>query len=137
MRIICVVGFCSPPPLAHGHAPARAKLGPRVHLPRADAIVSNFADRSKRSFTGQQHGPPDRGWTVTFPTDCYGPHKLALMTLALDAAWEEVETTVRDKECRRNALRTTMALKIMAAVKEGERDLGRLTQLALEAINGY
>ena len=74
---------------------------------------------------------------MTFPTDCYGPHKLALMTLALDAAWEEVETTIRDKECRRNALRTTMALKIMAAVKEGERDLGRLTQLALEAINGY
>ena len=74
---------------------------------------------------------------MTFPTDCYGPHKLALMTLALDAAWEEVEATVRDKEGRRNALRTTMALKIMAAVKEGERDLGRLTQLALEAINGY
>ena len=74
---------------------------------------------------------------MTFPTDCYGPHKLALMTLALDAAWEEVKATVRDKECCRNALRTTMALKIMAAVKEGERDLGRLTQLALEAINGY
>ena len=74
---------------------------------------------------------------MTFPTDCYGPHKLALMTLAIDAAWEEVETTVRDKEGRRNALRTTMALKIMAAVKEGERDLGRLTRLALEAINGH
>ena len=74
---------------------------------------------------------------MTFPTDCYGPHKLALMTLALNAAWEEVETTVRDEECGRNALRTTMALKIMAAVKEGERDLGRLTQLGLEAINGY
>ena len=74
---------------------------------------------------------------MTFPTDCYGPHKLALMTLALDAAWEEVEATVRDKECRSNSLRTIMALQIMAAVKEGERDLGRLTQLALEAIIGY
>ena len=72
---------------------------------------------------------------MVFPTDCYGPHKLALMTLALDAAWEEVETTAPDRECRRNALRTTMALKIMAAVKEGEPDLGRLTQLALQAIN--
>jgi len=28
-----------------------------------------------------------------------------------------------------------MALKIMAAVKEGERDLGCLTRLALEAIS--
>jgi hypothetical protein len=74
---------------------------------------------------------------VTFPSGCYGPHKLALMTLALDAAWEEAETVVRDEECGRNALRTTMALKIMVAVKEGERDLGRLTQLALEAIIGY
>jgi hypothetical protein len=74
---------------------------------------------------------------VTFPSDCYGPHKLALMTLALDAAWEEVETVIRDKGSKSTALRTTMALKIMVAVKEGERDLGRLTQLALETINGY
>jgi hypothetical protein len=57
------------------------------------------------------------------------------MMLALDAAWEEVETTVRDKECRRNALRAAMALRIMAAVKDGERDLGRSTQIALGAIN--
>jgi hypothetical protein len=56
------------------------------------------------------------------------------MTLALDAAWEEVETVVRDKGRKSTALRTTMALKIMVAVKEGERDLGRLTQIALGAI---
>ena len=66
-----------------------------------------------------------------FPTDCYGPHKLALMTCALDAAWQEVE--VRDRASSCAALRRVMALKIMAAVKKGECDLGRLTRLALEA----
>ena len=49
---------------------------------------------------------------MTFPADRYGPHKLALMTLALEAAWEEGETTVCDTECRRNALRATMALRL-------------------------
>jgi hypothetical protein len=72
---------------------------------------------------------------VTFPTDYYGPHKLALMTSALDAAWQEVETIVRDDASTCNTLRRIMALKIMAAVKEGERDLGCLTRLALEAIS--
>ena len=72
---------------------------------------------------------------VTFPTDYYGPHKLALMTRALDGAWQEVETVARDDACDRNTLRRIMALKIMAAVKEGERDLGCLTRLALEAMS--
>lgn len=80
---------------------------------------------------------PTGGWTVTFPTDCYGPHKLALMMLALDAAWEEFETVVRDKGRESTALRSTVALRIMAAVKDGERDLGRLTRLALEAISDH
>jgi hypothetical protein len=77
------------------------------------------------------------GWSgqVTFPTDYYGPHKLALMTRALDAAWQEVEAVARDEASNCTALRRIMALKIMAAVKEGERDLGCLTRLALEAIS--
>jgi hypothetical protein len=72
---------------------------------------------------------------VTFPAECYGPHKLALMKRAIDAAWQEVETTARGKADSYTALRTIMELKIMAAVKEGERDLGCLTRLALEAIS--
>jgi hypothetical protein len=71
---------------------------------------------------------------VTFPTEYYGPHKLALMTRALDAALQEVETVARDDARYCNTLRRIMALKIMTAVKEGERDLGCLTRLALEAI---
>jgi hypothetical protein len=57
------------------------------------------------------------------------------MTRALDAAWQEVETIGRDEAIKCAALRRIMALKIMAAVKDGERDLGCLTRLALEAIS--
>ena len=70
-----------------------------------------------------------------FPADCYGPHKLALMTRALDAAWHEFESTVRTSAHEANALRRVMALKIMAAVKEGEWDLGCLTRVALRTIS--
>jgi hypothetical protein len=73
--------------------------------------------------------------TVSFPTEYYGPHKLALMTRALDAAWQEAETVARDDAINRAALRRIMALKIMTAVKDGERDLGCLTRLALQAVS--
>jgi hypothetical protein len=72
-----------------------------------------------------------------FPADCYGPHKLALMTRALDAALHEVEATARNKTDICTALRTVMALKIMAAVKEGEWDLGCLTRVALQALTEF
>jgi hypothetical protein len=72
---------------------------------------------------------------VTFPTEYYGPNALALMTLALDAAWQEAETAGRYETISCAALRRIMALKIMVAVKDGERDLGCLTRLALEAIS--
>jgi hypothetical protein len=71
---------------------------------------------------------------VTFPNEHYGPHKLALMTRALDAAWQEVGIVVSDEAINGAPLRRIMALKIMVAVKDGERDLGCLTRLALQAI---
>jgi hypothetical protein len=73
---------------------------------------------------------------MTFPTDCYGPHKLALMKRALDAAWQEVETAIPDK--RAEALRCAglWSSGFWPPIREGERDLGRLTQLALEAVKG-
>jgi len=70
-----------------------------------------------------------------FPADCYGPFKLALMTRALDAAWQEAEATTRINATTRIALRKVMALKIMAAVKEGECDLNSLARVALQAIS--
>jgi hypothetical protein len=55
------------------------------------------------------------------------------MTRALDAAWQEVEACRHEADSY-TALRAIMALKIMAAVKEGEHDLGCLTRQALQAI---
>ena len=57
------------------------------------------------------------------------------MTRALDAAWHEFESTVRNSAHEASALRRVMALKIMAAVKEGECDLGCLTREALRTIS--
>jgi hypothetical protein len=56
------------------------------------------------------------------------------MTRALDAAWQEVGIEAGDEAINGAALRRIMALKIMVAVKDGERDLGCLTRLALQAI---
>ena len=53
------------------------------------------------------------------------------MTRALDAAWHQIVT--RGQEADRAGLHTIMEIRIMAAVRDGERDPARLTQLALEA----
>ena len=71
---------------------------------------------------------------MPFPKDCYGPETLGLMTQAFDAAWEEAEYALASNTFDSTGLRRLMALKIMAAVRDGERDPGRLKELALDAI---
>jgi hypothetical protein len=70
---------------------------------------------------------------MPFPADCYDSETLALMTRALDAAWREVVT--RDQVADRAGLHTIMEIRIMAAVRNGERDPAHLKQLALEELN--
>ena len=71
---------------------------------------------------------------MAFPKDCYDPETLGLMTKAFDAAWEEVVFALVNEDVTPTALRTLMALRIMAAVRAGERDAERLKELALDAI---
>jgi hypothetical protein len=71
---------------------------------------------------------------MIFPTDAYDPETLALMTKAFDAAWEEVGFALARGDSDPNAIRSLMAIRIMAAVRDGERDPERLKELALEAI---
>ena len=59
---------------------------------------------------------------------------LALMTNAFDAAWEEVEDALASNAFDPTGLRRLMALRIMAAVRDGEHDPERLNELALDAI---
>ena len=71
---------------------------------------------------------------MEFPKDSYDPKTLDLMQWAFDTAWEEVEYTLAGSEIDRTGLRTIMSVRIMAAVRDGERDPESLRELALEAI---
>ena len=71
---------------------------------------------------------------MPFPRDCYDPETLGLMTKAFDAAWEEVGFALVNEDVTPTALRQIMALRIMAAVRDGERDPERLKELALETV---
>jgi hypothetical protein len=72
---------------------------------------------------------------MPFPADCYDLETLQLMGRALDGAWGEAVNIMRGRSRDLAGLRTIMAIKIMTAVRAGERDLGRLTRAALEAID--
>ena len=71
---------------------------------------------------------------MAFPRECYDPETLDLMTGVLDSAWDEVELALASNDYDPAGLRTVMALKIMAAVRDGEHDPERLKALALDAI---
>jgi hypothetical protein len=71
---------------------------------------------------------------MPFPKDCYDAETLGLMTHAFDAAWEEAEYALASNAFDPTALRKLMAVRIMAAVRDGERDPERLKELALDAI---
>ena len=71
---------------------------------------------------------------MPFPRDCYDPETLGLMTKAFDAAWEEVGFALVKEDVPPVALRKIMAVRIMAAVRDGERDPELLKELAIEAV---
>jgi hypothetical protein len=68
-----------------------------------------------------------------FPRDCYDPDTIDLMTQALDAACDQV---LARGEAADGAMRMSMEIRIMAAVRGGERDNARLAQIALEGVGG-
>ena len=49
----------------------------------------------------------------------------------IEAAWDQVEFALANRDADLTALRTMMAARMMAAVRDGERDPERLTELAL------
>ena len=71
---------------------------------------------------------------MEFPKDLYDPKTLDLMQWAFDTAWEEVEYALAGGKIDPTGLRTIMSVRIMAAVRDGERDPERLKEFALEAI---
>jgi hypothetical protein len=76
----------------------------------------------------------DRRGVRPMPTSSFDAETLDLMSRAFGAAWEEVGFALVNKDVDLTELRTMMAVRIMAAVRDGERDPERLTELALEAV---
>ena len=73
---------------------------------------------------------------MPFPDGCYTPEVLKVMQAALDAAWQEIETVAQQRTINYSGLRRIMAIRIMAAVKDGVNDPAQLSQLALSAVDG-
>jgi len=71
---------------------------------------------------------------MPFPAEHFDAETLALMRKAFDAAWEEIGFALARKGTDPTAVRTLMSARIMAAVRDGERDPDRLTELALGAV---
>jgi hypothetical protein len=71
---------------------------------------------------------------MIFPCDCFDAETLGLMTNAFDAAWEEVGFALASNTFDPTGFRRLMALRIMAAVRDGEHDPECLKELALDAI---
>ena len=71
---------------------------------------------------------------MAFPVECYDPQNAPLDERRLAAAWDEIELILASNTVDSEGLHTVMALRIMAAVRDGEHDPDRLKERALDAI---
>jgi hypothetical protein len=74
---------------------------------------------------------------LAFQRGHYDQETVELMTRAIEEAWREFEGNgglAHERDLQ--AVHTAMVLRIMIAVKDGERDQARLKVLALNAIDG-
>ena len=71
------------------------------------------------------------------PHRSFDPETVSVMGLALDAAWAEVERSTPVRAAPEKAgIRRALALRIIAAVRAGQRDPERLCAVALHVIEG-
>jgi hypothetical protein len=70
---------------------------------------------------------------LAFPSGRYEPETVVLMR-ALDRAWDEVEFALARNDLDSAGLRALMAIAVAAGLRDGEHDLERLKELALDAI---
>jgi CheY-like chemotaxis protein len=69
---------------------------------------------------------------MLFPKSGYDPETVALMGRACDEAWRELQFSVSPATAdEEREARTLMAIRVMSAVNEGERDPRRLKSIAL------
>jgi hypothetical protein len=71
------------------------------------------------------------------PNSAFDPETLSIMDRALADAWREVESrTIIGADPGKAGIRRALALRIMAAVRVGQRDPERLRQVALHVVDG-
>jgi hypothetical protein len=67
----------------------------------------------------------------------FDPETLTLMGRALDEAWAEIEATTWVRaEPEKSGIRRALALRIMGAVRAGQRNPERLRHVALHVVEG-
>lgn len=72
---------------------------------------------------------------MQFPTDAFNPELRHLMARTLNTARLEIDTRSMSDNYRQ-AAEAIMALRLMTTITAGERDPHRLTELALQAVDG-
>jgi len=72
---------------------------------------------------------------MPFSGESYDPETLVLLTRVFDEAWGELQTLLVVKPVDTVAIRTMLAVRIMTAARDGERDPGKLKLIALRAID--
>jgi hypothetical protein len=72
---------------------------------------------------------------MPFPKDRFDPETLELMQRAFNSAWEVVDCALA-RAVHPEGVKTMMALRIMAAVRDGETNTERLKELAVGAVGG-
>jgi hypothetical protein len=69
-----------------------------------------------------------------FPTDAFDPETLRMLTRALDEAWVAVQAALGVRPVDPIQLKERLAVRILHAANQGERDPKRLKLIALQAI---
>ena len=75
---------------------------------------------------------------MLFSTASYDSETLSVLNGAFDEAWREFQRATHSASEYRSmeVTRTMMALRIMTAANEGERDPDRLKEVAIRAVDG-
>ena len=68
-----------------------------------------------------------------FPEHLYDADTLVVLTRAFDDAWKDVQSALVVRPMCADVLRARLAMRIMGAAKDGERDPARLKLKALGA----
>lgn len=67
----------------------------------------------------------------------FDPETVSIMGRALEDAWSEFESrSIVGAEAEKTGIRRALALRIMSAVRVGQRDPERLRQVALHVVDG-